>query len=591
MLPILCTGIVDRIMIRLSRNRALACSAAIISVVALLAHAASALPHSSIPPSEGRSKLVGDFLRRGEELRRKWDLEAAGAAFIEASRLDPSSLEANLGLARIARVQLQYSQALLWLDRARKENSEMPSLLNEYGSLYLAAEETEQARRYFERAGSISTDKTVIVGLAGVDVLRHEYDHAIRSLRDLLVREQDDGSANALLARALLENHREEEAGEAAARAIALDSYNVEALLVLSYVKSIRGSADESRSFARRVVSLDPFNFAARRVLSQYLDGRSGYEQIVSEQARLHYLTGQSLKREGKFDRASEELQAALTLEPRYYRALIGLADIWLRRGDFERAASLATLAITVDPDGALAQLELSCAHRGINDRSRIEIGAADFARSFYERPTPEAYAITREIFPEYDSLTRRQKTVIDVSVAALASFLPKLAHAKARHHLLAFDQRPSELLGFTGVGSQRTFDGRYYASIRGVGGKVSVSGVEYLDQAANGGFNTIAHEFAHQVHLVALGKSEQREIHGLYERARQEGRLLDYYAGANEHEYFAQGYEAFIAERKRPSAGVTGRHTRQALERVDPALYRFLERLTGVKSSATTGR
>src|SRR4030095_16107127 len=123
------------------------------------------------------------------------------------------------------------------------------------------------------------------------------------------------------------------------------------------------------------------------------------------------------------------------------------------------------------------------------------------------------AHAITREIFPEYDLLTRRQKRIIDASVGGLSVYLPRLGQEKARHYLIAFDQRPADLHALAGLGSERTFDGRYYASLRGVGGKVAVSGIEYLDQAANGGFNTIAHEFAHQVHLVAFGKSETREI------------------------------------------------------------------------------
>ena len=56
---------------------------------------------------------------------------------------------------------------------------------------------------------------------------------------------------------------------------------------------------------------------------------------------------------------------------------------------------------------------------------------------------------------------------------------------------------------------------------------------------------------------------------------------MLDYYAAANEEEYFAQGYEAFISDRKRPSAGVTGRHTNQELLKRDPELYQFLAKLT----------
>ena len=546
---------------------------------------AIAIGYAESPSIETRSKVAGDALHRGAELRRKWDLEAAGDAFREAARLEPTNLDAKLGLARIARVRLQYSQALNLLDNAAREHPDTPSLLCEYGSLYLAVEQPDRARNYFERARSIAENNAAIVGLAAADLLQHDYDRAVRALRDWLGRELDDGSGNALLARALLDSHKENEAAEFADRALALDPYNVEALLVLAHVKSIQGKAEESRSLGRRIVSLDSFNFAARRILSQYLDGQSGYEQKVSEQARFHYAQGKALKQDGKLDKAQEELEAALRLASHYYRGLIALADIWLRRGDFERAAALATQATVVDPEGAVAHLELSCAHRGMNERSRIEIGAPDFAALFYKDRVTAAFATTREIFPDYDLLTRRQKTIIDASVRALSSYLPRLAQAGARHYMLAFDQRPGELRALTGVASERTFDGRYYASLRGVGGRIAVSGIEYLEQAANGGFNTIAHEFAHQVHMVALGKSEIKEIRFLYERARSNGRFLDYYAAANEQEYFAQGYEAFIAERKRPLAGVTGRHTRRELQATDPALYKFLEKLTGEQS------
>jgi tetratricopeptide (TPR) repeat protein len=296
---------------------------------------------------------------------------------------------------------------------------------------------------------------------------------------------------------------------------------------------------------------------------------------------RSHYERGRALKQGGRLTEAAFELEAALRIEPRYYRALIALGDVWLRQSNYERAAIVAEQAVSVDPDGALAHLELSCAHRGIHERARIEIGAIDFAASFYSGPAQPAYALTSEVFPSYGSLTKREQVVIDRAVAALSAFLPKLVRKKARHYLLAFDQRPSDLHGFADVADEKTFDGRFYASIRGVGGRVTLSGIEYLDQAARGGFNTIAHEFAHQVHIAAMGSNELKAIRKLYERARREGRTLDYYAAANEYEYFAQGYEAFISDRKRPSAGVTARHTNAELLKRDPDLHKFLSTLT----------
>ncbi len=555
----------------------------LLCVAVLLNDAALSMVRAQPRGGEARTAIANELLRRAEDLRRKWDLDAAESAFREAARLEPSSLDAALGQARIARVKLDYSRAIRLLDKAASEHPNSAAALDEYGANYLAAEAPDRARRYFENALRISaSDTQAIVGLAGVDLLERDYERATQSLRQCLAREPENSFARAMFARVLLEMNRETEAAEEAEGAVALDAYNVDALFVLAYVKSSERRADESRSLARRVVSLDPFNFAARRMLSQYLDGQEGYEQTVSEPARICFARARSLKQGGQLGGALTELEAALRIEPRYYRALISLADVWLRQGDCERAAAAAKAATQVDADGAIAHFELSCAYRGINERARIAIGAADFEALYYERPAPPAFALTREIFPNYGSLTLRQQEVIDAAVGPLAMFLPKLARVKARHYLLAFDQRPSDLYGFADVAGERTFDGRYYASLRGVGGRVTVSGIEYLDQAALGGFNTIAHEFAHQVHIAALGKSAVREIRSLYDRARLAGRTLDSYAAANEHEYFAQGYEAFISDCKRPSAGVTGRHTRRELAARDPELYRFLVKLTG---------
>ena len=531
----------------------------------------------------GPGDAANDALRRGEELRRRWNIDGAEEAFREAAALEPASLEAAVGLARIARARLEYARALRLLDNTADDRTSSMIVLNEYGAVYLAAEEPAQARRFFENALRISSsDSQAIVGLAGADLLEHDYQGATLRLRECLERDPKSSPARAMLARVLLEIQKESEAAKEAEGAIALDAYNVDAIYVLAYVRSIQRKASESRSLARRVISLDQFHFGARRMLSQYLDGHAGYEQRVSEQARLLYVKGRSLKEDGDLSRAAAELEAALRIEPRYYRALIALADIWLSQGEFHRASTTARLAASVEPDGAIAQFELSCAHRGLNERARIEIGAVDFGKLFYAQPAPAAYATTREIFPNYRFLTKRQQSVIDAAVGPLAGYLPGLAKRKARHYLLSYDQRPGDISGFADVAGEKTFDGRYYASLRGVGGRTAVSGIENIDQAAFGGFNTIAHEFAHQVHMVALGKSEVREIRRLYASARREGRVLDYYAAGNEDEYFAQGYEAFISERKRPGAGVTGGHTRHELLRRDPDLHKFLMKLTG---------
>jgi len=90
----------------------------------------------------GLGKAAAEALRKGEELRRRWDLDGADREFREAASLNPSSLEAKIGQARIARVRIQYSRAIEVLKKAEVEHPSSPEVFDEFGSIYLAAEES-----------------------------------------------------------------------------------------------------------------------------------------------------------------------------------------------------------------------------------------------------------------------------------------------------------------------------------------------------------------------------------------------------------------------------------------------------------------
>jgi tetratricopeptide (TPR) repeat protein len=530
--------------------------------------------------------------RRGEEFRRRWELDLAEAAFRQAAALDSASFDAVMGLARISQARLDWAGAKQFFDRARELRPESAEALAACGWLYLAAEDAGRALHYIESALKLDPfSAEAQTGRAGVDLLERDFRSAESRLRQIISRTPQLARARSMLGRALLEENKSAEAGAEAERAIALDPFDADALHTLAFVKATEGRADEVRSLARRALALDPMNVGARRLLSQYLNGRAGYDQKVSEEARRRYDRGVALKQSGRLREAAEEFESALRIYPRYYRALIVFGDLRLREENYELAVALARRAVEVDSDGALAHLELSYALWGLQERARRDLGATDFAALFYSKTEPAIFDLTGEIFPDYSLLARRQQIVIDAAVAPLSAYLPALARLNARHYLIGFDQRVSDLGGFDDVINERTLDGRFYASLRGVGGRVAVSGIEHLDVAARGGFHAIAHEFAHQVHMTAMSREETRLIRKLYEQARRESRSLDYYAASNEYEYFAQGYEAFVSERKRPSAGVTARHTRGELLARDPELYRFLIKLTGQRSKTTAGK
>jgi tetratricopeptide (TPR) repeat protein len=545
--------------------------------------AARPLPLQNGKPAEAAAELARQAAIRGEQLRRRWELAAAESAFREAAALDPGNLESRLGMARVARARFKYRDALSSLEAAAPHHPNSASLLAEYGAMYLAAEETGRAKRYFDSA--LKTNPTLadaIVGRAVVDIFEREYQTAEARLRLLLKSDPTCSRAHVMLARVLLERDQRKEAAAMAERALALDPYDVDAIYVLGFVKGVERKPGEARSHARRGLELDPLNPGLRRLLSAYVDGEAGYRQKVDEGAQQHFERASALKRAGKLVEAAVEYQAALDIERRYYRALIGLGDLRLRLRDHEGAAEAARLALEVDPDGSLAHLQLSYACWGLQERARMEIGGRDFAELLLEQQPPPVLELTAELFPDYKSLTRRQQLVIDRAVAPIARLLPKLVARGARHYLLPLDQSASEAAGLDERDEDRTFDGRYYSSLRGIGGQLTMSGIEHLETAALGGVNVVAHELAHQVHLTALGPDETKLIARLYRRALRERRTLDYYSAANEFEYFAQGYEAFVSTCKRPAASVTGRHTIAELLRRDPQLYGFLTRLTG---------
>jgi hypothetical protein len=169
---------------------------------------------------------------------------------------------------------------------------------------------------------------------------------------------------------------------------------------------------------------------------------------------------------------------------------------------------------------------------------------------------------------------------VIDRTAAMFGSRLGRLLQAGGRHDLLTELERTTDAASRENLRGRRTFDGRVWDDVRGVGGLRAATGIEALDEAATFGFDTFAHEVAHQVHFFTFSPLERARLRSLYKLALAEGRCLDYYAASNEAEYFGQGVEAFVSLAKRPGSETTHGHTRWELMRVDRDLYDFIAEL-----------
>jgi len=132
------------------------------------------------------------------------------------------------------------------------------------------------------------------------------------------------------------------------------------------------------------------------------------------------------------------------------------------------------------------------------------------------------------------------------------------------------------------------TFDNRQWMDIRGVGS--GAAAIEYVQKAAFLDRNVLLHEFVHLFHGTVLTDYQVRRIRALYYQAMRDGLILDYYAGNNESEYFAQIYPAYFSEQKVHPLDFKSTNTRADLMRKDPQAYSFMDSLVAAERAAMAG-
>lgn len=203
---------------------------------------------------------------------------------------------------------------------------------------------------------------------------------------------------------------------------------------------------------------------------------------------------------------------------------------------------------------------------------------SAVYAELAAAMPVPSVADLPVAAFlPGFDRLLPARKRVAARALRLFGSRLSTLVAMRGRHDLLRADERTTDAAARANLRGKRTFDGRVWDDVRGIGGLQAATGIESLDEAAQFGFDTLTHEIAHQAHLYAFKPLFRAKIRALYKAAKKAGRCLDFYAATNEAEYFGQGVEAYVALAKRPGCEKTHGHTRFELKRRDPDLHAFI--------------
>jgi hypothetical protein len=405
----------------------------------------------------------------------------------------------------------------------------------------------------------------------------------------------------------LLETEDPLGAWDAFRRALVDGSIVVESQIGLGRVHLMLGRSCLALAYAEAAIAGDPANQRAMALCVRALIRARAFDEAVArasafvERAQvadpeLLASRASALFRVQRIDDAAEVYRQVIAREPmhaeghlRLGSGLLGPSEVTssselkeavdaVAAGDHERAIHILFGILAAEPSHPIAHRLLGEVLFAQRFAASMAASDAAFRQLAAVLPVPDVKGVPiRDFVRGYDQLSPSRRLAVDRTAALFSRHIPRLVAVGGRHDLLGELERTTDAGPRHNLRGKRTFDGRVWDDVRGVGGIQAATGIEALDDAAQFGFDTLAHEIAHQTHFFSLVPLQRARIRALYQRALAEGHCLDYYAASNEAEYFGQGVEAFASLAKRPGGETTHGHTRFELYAVDRELHDFV--------------
>ncbi len=568
--------------------------AVLISSASSLAQERAARPPASIEELEAaitqakaevasRPAHASSRARLGSLLTKNGRLDEAEAVLRGAPAGAPADPALDLALARLYRVEYRFDEGQAALARAaalEPQSEEVRLLLGAYA---LDRMDFDAAKASFESALTANPrSAAALCGLAEVAYGLSRYAEAEGCIKRCL--EADPGFGRAYLLQSLIHRIRQEnDQWKAAGRkAVEVSPLDDEVRANLSNIL-MRGEKKLEEGYAQALIAfrLNPLCYAAHNYIgngwTSKTYGPETFEGSPEIAARIKTLlqTGSEALISRSLDEADKAYDEVLKLAPANIRALIGKGTAAYHRHRFADSLAWFRKAQAVNPDYGLAHYGTAQSLLRLKDAVNVQL--AGIAERFAKRDEPEPPYL-RDVFVNYDRLDPDLQRIIRISVRPWRSFLRLAKDKGATFYITPFHFLQSEAPHMAGIRGERTFDGRLWDDVKGLGGRNALSGEDWERDVRNLRFNVVAHEFTHQVHGF-FPKELLEEVKALFAKAKAERKTLDFYADFNEYEYLATGVEAYVSEEKLADQKVAYGHTRKELMDKDPDLYRLIER------------
>lgn len=319
---------------------------------------------SGVPKSElMATDAVQIKINEGYAALRAQQAGMAEKAFLEANRLNPTAVEALLGLAMVAQFEGKAEKAREWMASAVSAAPNRPEIHQAEARLYADQGNLDIAATRYRKAISTFPDNSQLrLDLANLYLEKiRKPGEAINVLRDLISRNPNFAAGHLALGLAFSADGKLDESIRALSDAAKLDSSNPFIFHALGLLALRQGAPDRALDAFDKALALRA-DFAGAAIgrgdalaalgkTDKAIEAYQRAARLSPQSALPHAMRAQLLERQKRFDEAESAYREALKAEPEHALVMNNLAYLLVqRKSKLDEALSLAQRAVAANP-------------------------------------------------------------------------------------------------------------------------------------------------------------------------------------------------------------------------------------------------
>lgn len=322
----------------------------------------------SIEDDDPVSLRVKLLLLQGQAHLASRRFQLANDKFSEALELDPVSVEALLGKARIAHQDKDNAKVAELVDRALARDKDNADAWTLKGELLRAAGQPQEAMSAFQRALDIAPDNVFAgVGKASTLIMLGAPDKALEEIDRLQQRYPQFYLVHYFKALTFFQQQQLEPAQESVQRTLKQAPGHLPSYLLAGTIAYQQGRLNKAEQHLRKYHSQVPDNTQVTKLLAATLLKKGEADKAVevleagaasaADDAQILALLGEAYLARGEASRGMEYMEKAVTLAPDVAALRTQLAIGQLMGGDVDQAVT--ELQAAVDLQQGLFQADL----------------------------------------------------------------------------------------------------------------------------------------------------------------------------------------------------------------------------------------